>query len=179
MHTAWSWFKRIVPPFFMLPLFAMPFDMGPHIFWLVAGIASFISLKHIVVASVRVIRSGGEDQRFLVTQLRPLLTCCIFFSALAWMAHQTSETSAELNVLARNTALQLQEACQSQGRCPETPPSDGWQLEGAEYIAKVDFMHAVFTPGKEGQTFSIRVRYRFDDNLFITGGVTAPLEEHR
>lgn len=175
------WGCIILPPFLLVPLVWIPWDIMSAGLWAPAMLAMLFSVGSVVVnvavAVVRRVRKQDAVGRRLVVRLiRPLSVVCIFFCAVNTVA--LSMKSAD--IYAVELGRQIQQACDANGVCPEFV--EGWEQSGGgqlvyrilygKYGTKYPLSYSVSEDGKE---FMIKVRHNIDETFYVTGGVDRDL----
>ena len=158
------WLLQTLPPLLMFGIFFMT-RSGSALVFLIGFLLLpvLISLISIVAKLVRY----RQRRRYL---LRPILTVAVFISifAIAESTYQAGRTQA----IAAGRVIQQQ--CQLQGACPDTPA--GWQKIDSR-VRKNDlgnWLHYIAMYQQDGRRFSIRLYRGPDIGDVISGGVDQP-----
>lgn len=164
---------QILPPLFLLPLFAMPWDATTLIYWMACGIAALVSMFSLLFGLFRA-RPSNSSAGCLPAwraNLRALLAAVIFVAAAA----TAFAVDAAANRYAADLASRLQGICQAQQRC--LPAPEGWRREGK--FARSDFGHWTFSylTNADQSEFGLWIHRRHEDEKCIHGGHRVPLGE--
>ncbi len=160
----YNWFKKIIPPFLLLPLVIIPPDLPSGIFWFAGIIALMISVIKVAFLLLRGLWHFVRSKKWnfsLMANLRPLLT--IFVMAMAIISLSISIHRARKEAL--GLAEYVQAACAENRICPK-------EIQNSSKTAGALIKYPVYYQvNQDLSEFSVMVRFNIDSRYVITGGV--------
>jgi len=176
VKKALSWIVVVIPPLILLPLVSIPFDLPTGFFWLIGGVAMFVSFCHIVYKIGQKGWATIFSRQYTLeykTLLRPLLTIVVML--VAFTSSKVSGNAARSHAL--KIAEQVQSTCIKAGECPGEMP--GWPKHGSAYVISAGTLMRFpiyYEPAEDRKDFRLFVRWSIDSRFVVTGGVNSKLK---
>lgn len=175
------WCLIIIPPFFIIVYYWIPFDIRTTFVWFPADIACIWSIVNLLVNIIRVIfrayKKKPQIELVKARFVRPILTICVFIVISSFV--QQSRFSA--NEYAIEVGKEIQAIADTNGICPEK--IQGWEVFERDpnicitMYGKYGTKYPVrYLLSEDRREFTISVYNNFDESFCVNGGVGLELK---
>jgi hypothetical protein len=115
---------KVLPPFLMLPLVAVPIAPFTILLWLAGLFAAAWSVVTLLRIGMAALRRRQVDA---AKAIRPALALTLFAVVVVIARDQAVAESHAANAFGRGLAQRMKAACDRDGQCPGAPP--GWTAD--------------------------------------------------
>jgi len=163
------WVPKVLPPFALLFVAFIPYDMGTAIFHFMLAIVFLVSLVTIIkTLRKKSMDMSARDRRLL----RPAIAVSVVIIDIVLLL--ASSSMAER--FAIQTARTADRACKESKECPGNP--EGFICDNGDCRAEAGLTAKYlvkYSASKDKQAFGIAIRFSIDHSLSLEGGVAKPL----